>query len=695
MFRVQAVPAPLHAAGAPARRRLARSGWSAWFALYAAGVVAAAGTALALTWRAGQVQAAAHIPELWLMAALAVVADLRTLVTAGRRGRPMFVCTSLLFTFAILLCWNLGPAILAQFAAAAVVAFRLRYNLPQYALMASQFAVASTAAYAVLYVGGPDPVNSIGPTAAIRDAASVVAAALVWLVTYRLVRVLGAWARHDRPMTVPLRPTPSYQTLFTAALLLLSPIVAVSAHVTVAFVPLVFVPLYAVERMAKLSAERDRLSRRDPLTDLANRSGLRAAFEALEPPDGPDPDAPLAMLLIDLNRFKCVNDALGHEMGDRLLVAVGRRLRGAVTRCATVARLGGDEFAVVAAVPGGVGEAERLAASIAEAMATPVVLDGLQVDISGSIGIALWPRHGADFATVMRHADVAMYQAKQRGHSYATYAAEHDHNSPERLSLLADFRQALEAGAPHVRLHYQPQVDLATGEVVGVEALLRWDHPAFGPIPPNDLLRIAEHTPVMRMLTGRVIDEVVAQVALWCRAGVRLRASLNVSIRDLHGEEVATRLGARMLEHGVPPDLVQVEITESALANDPAQLRAATDRLAAVGVAISLDDFGTGYSSLQHLRRLPLTEIKIDRSFVAGIAHNADDAVIVRSTVDLARALGLRVVAEGVENRYTARLLAEAGCAVAQGWLYAHPMPGDEVSGWLNRHAAAGERHPA
>ena len=265
------------------------------------------------------------------------------------------------------------------------------------------------------------------------------------------------------------------------------------------------------------------------------------------------------------------------------------------------------------------------------------MLDGLQVDITGSIGIALHPDHGDDFPTVMRHADVAMYQAKQRGQAVSMYAAEDDHNSPERLALLTDFRQALETHSDQIQLHYQPQVDLATDRVVGVEALLRWQHPTFGEVPPRELLRVAEHTPVMRMLTGRVIDEVVAQVGEWYAAGLRLRASLNVSIRDLHGEEVATRLARRMAEHGVPASLIQVEVTESALTADLAQLRATIERLAAAGVAISLDDFGTGYSSLQHLRRLPLTEIKIDRSFVAGIAHNADDAVIVRSTVELAR----------------------------------------------------------
>jgi diguanylate cyclase (GGDEF)-like protein len=564
----------------------------------------------------------------------------------------------------------------------------MRYGLLRAAAMAGRIALASTAAYGALILLDPDPFHSLGAIRATRDVAGVLLAVAFWLIAYQALRMLGVWLLNGRRPVRGWQAPASYETLFIAALLMLSPVLALAAHVSAAFVPLVFVPLLAVERMARLSAENDRMARQDPLTDLANRPGLQAEFADLR---GDEPDAsecPIAMLLLDLNRFKYVNDALGHEVGDRLLVAVAQRLRAAVPPGATVARLGGDEFAVIAVVPGGAPEAERLAVDLCEVMATPVVLEGLQVDITGSIGIAVSPAHGTDFATVMRHADVAMYLAKQRGHAVTTYAPEDDHNSPERLALLTDFRGALDAvGGGDVTLHYQPQVDLTTGRVVGVEALLRWRHPVLGAVPPRELLRVAEHTPVMRMITSRVIDEVVAQVARWYAAGITLRASLNVSIRDLHGEEVATRLTAQLAAHRVPAELIQVEITESALTADPAQLSATIERLTAAGVAISLDDFGTGYSSLQHLRRLPLAEIKIDRSFVAGIAHDAEDAVIVRSTVELARALGLRVVAEGVENTYTAKLLTEAGCGLAQGWLYARPMPGDEIGGWLTRRA--------
>jgi EAL domain-containing protein (putative c-di-GMP-specific phosphodiesterase class I) len=313
-----------------------------------------------------------------------------------------------------------------------------------------------------------------------------------------------------------------------------------------------------------------------------------------------------------------------------------------------------------------------------------VQLDRLQIDVTASLGIASYS-DGEDFAALLRHADVAMYEAKQRGGAVATYLARADQNSPERLRLLTDFRDALTARRPEqIAMHYQPQVSLATGEMRGVEALLRWHHPVHGPVPTRDLLSVAEHSSVMQQLTMRVIDDVTAQLASWLEDGLAIRASLNVSVRDLYSDDLATHLARRLAERDVPAERLQVEITESALLADPSRVQATVNRIAALGVGVSLDDFGTGYSSLQHLRRLPISEIKIDRSFVSGMADNRDDAAIVRSIVEMARTLGIRTVAEGVENEYTRRLLAEAGCTLIQGWIAAHPMPGPEVVGWLS-----------
>jgi predicted signal transduction protein with EAL and GGDEF domain len=307
--------------------------------------------------------------------------------------------------------------------------------------------------------------------------------------------------------------------------------------------------------------------------------------------------------------------------------------------------------------------------------------------VGGSIGIALYPDHGEDFAALLRRADVAMYDAKHSSAGVAVYTPESDHHSAERLGLLADLRRALETpGCDEVTMYYQPQIDIHTGAVVGVEALLRWHHPRRGMVDPGELIRVAEHTAVMSVLTRRVVDDVLEQVAKWAAAGISLRASLNVSVRDLHSTEIAEQIIDRLQRYGVPPHQVQLEITEGALMADPRRVLDTIGQLDRIGVAIALDDFGTGYSSMQHLRRLPLTEVKIDRSFVLGMADDPDDAAIVRSIIELAGALGLRVVAEGVEEESVWRALHAAGCHVAQGWFHARPMPPDALVGWLARY---------
>jgi predicted signal transduction protein with EAL and GGDEF domain len=354
-----------------------------------------------------------------------------------------------------------------------------------------------------------------------------------------------------------------------------------------------------------------------------------------------------------------------------------------------VARLGGDEFAILAPRLDGVDAARDLAAKVVAALTEPVSLEGLPLDVAGSMGIALYPDHGEDFATLLRHADVAMYDAKHRGDEVAVYSPDSDHNSPERLSLLADLRRALESpDGDQIAMYYQPQVAIETGEVVGVEALLRWRHPVRGMVDPEELIRVAEQSAVMRLLTRRVVDDVVEQIAKWSAAGLHLRAALNVSVRDLHTGEIADQIADRLARYGLSPERLQLEITEGALMADPRRVLATIARLDQIGVAIALDDFGTGYSSMQHLRRLPLAEVKVDRSFVLGMATDTDDAAIVRSVIELAGALGLRVVAEGVEDERTWRLLHAAGCHVAQGWFYARPMPAGELVDWLSRYRA-------
>ncbi|MFY1633451.1 putative bifunctional diguanylate cyclase/phosphodiesterase [Solwaraspora sp. WMMB335] len=648
----------------------------------------------------------AQVPQLpaafWMMALLAVVGDARPFTPPGSRRRSE-VFPSVCFTFAIVLVWGLGPAVAVQAVAVAVFAWRAGHVPWRAVFNSSQYALALAAADAVAALAGPGAfAGGDGPRP--RDVAVAVAAAAAWsAVNYTTVTLAirlrsgGRWWRAARRGL-------GFELLSTGSLLLLGPVLAVAAQADPALIPLVLVPIYAVYRMAWLASEQERSARLDPLTGLANRKALITEIADQVPVHANAlhrgaPDGRMALLLLDLDRFKRVNDALGHLVGDRLLVAVGARLAMVVRPQDLVVRLGGDEFAILATRVTGAAEARDLAEEVVTALAEPVALDGLPLDVGGSVGIALFPEHGEDFATLLQHADVAMYDAKDTGDGTAVYAAESDHNSPERLSLLADLRRVLDVNGAHaadpggdadevgeITMYYQPQIEIASGDVVGVEALLRWRHPRRGMVDPEELIKVAEQSAVMRLLTRRVVDDVVEQLAKWAATGIKVRAAVNVSVRDLHTGEIADQIADRLNRHNLPADRLQLEITEGALMADPRRVLATISRLDAIGVAIALDDFGTGYSSMQHLRRLPLSEVKVDRSFVLGMSADSDDAAIVQSVIELARALGLRVVAEGVEDEASWRRLHDLGCHVAQGWFFARPMPADDFISWLARY---------
>ncbi len=623
-------------------------------------------------------------PELWITTALAALAGTQAFIssTPPNGVMPVILGPSVCFTFAILLSWGLGPAIVAQTLAMAVVTWRLHRPILEMVAALGGYSLSFIAAEAILQLGKPDPAHHHGAVRVTSDAVTVLGAAIAWLVVYSLFAIVVGRLLRPGPQTMPPRDIIIHHVLFRAALLLLSPLLAIAVHMNVGFVFLVFIPLYAVQRMAKLSAQRDLAARQDPLTGLANRDGLKVAFHTMTAAYDADSTGRAAILLADLDEFKHVNDALGHEVGDQLLVAVAQRLARLPLPGGTIARLGGDEFALLTIVhtPAQAGD---LANDVIAALSEPISLDGLRVDITASIGTALHT-DDEDFAAVMRHADIAMYDAKHSGGAVAAYLPGRHQDSIARLALLTDLRLALEdLDDTQIALHYQPQIDLTTGRVDGVEALLRWLHPVHGLIDTETLIGMAEHSSIMHLLTSRIIDDVVAQVGLWSAHGIHIRASINVSARDLYGDDIVPRLAGLMSRYGVEPSRIQIEITESALMGDPNRAMGTVQRISALGIAISLDDFGTGYSSLQHLRKMPISEIKIDRSFVAGMADNHDDATIVRSTIGLARSLGIRTVAEGVENEYTRTLLIEANCTLIQGWLTASPMPADDVTAWL------------
>ena len=325
--------------------------------------------------------------------------------------------------------------------------------------------------------------------------------------------------------------------------------------------------------------------------------------------------------------------------------------------------------------------AVEVAHRMRRALVDPFRHGEISFDVDVSIGVALYPSHGLDVETLLQRADVAMYLAKETGSGVEVYAADRDRHSAARLEMLGDFRTALDEG--RVAVHYQPKIDLRTGEVSGVEALLRWPHPQRGLLAADEFLPMAEQAGLTRVITPYVLDAAMAQAALWWAAGVEVPVAVNVCARDLYDGHLADVVGACIAKHRLPGRALALEVTESILMTDLPRAGQTLHRLAALGVGVSLDDFGTGYSSLVHLKRLPVCEIKVDRSFVRRMSAHADDAAIVRSIVDLGAALGVRVVAEGVEDLASFERLSDLGCDAAQGWYVSHALPADEVTAWL------------
>ncbi|MFJ8362898.1 putative bifunctional diguanylate cyclase/phosphodiesterase [Streptomyces sp. NPDC093984] len=478
--------------------------------------------------------------------------------------------------------------------------------------------------------------------------------------------------------------------LVAVALLGIAPLVCVVAVAVPVLLPLFSIPLIALDSTLWIARARAEEQLRDGLTGLPNRQWLlERTWTALD--DAERIGARAALMLIDLDRFRSVNDTLGHLAGDRLLLQIAERLRLALPRGAEAARLGGDEFAVLLPVADSTTSASRAARNLVAALGSPLDLDGLTLVLEASAGVAVFPDHALDAEGLLRRADVAMYQAKRDRTGVEVYESKRDSNTPDRLGLLGDLRRALDAH--EVQLHYQPKVRF-DGQVAGLEALVRWVHPERGKVPPDEFIAIAESSGLMPHLTEYVLETALEQVARWRAQGLTVPVAVNVSPRDVHTPGFAGSVAARLARHGVPAGALQLEITEHVLLEDPQRAADTLAGLAGHGVKMSLDDFGTGYSSLVHLRRLPVSELKIDRSFVARLAVDAEDAEIVRCTVDLAHSLGLLVVAEGVEDDETWERLRDLGCDAVQGWLVAAAMPAEETTAWLRARGVRGWQRP-
>ena len=423
----------------------------------------------------------------------------------------------------------------------------------------------------------------------------------------------------------------------------------------------------------------------DALTDLPNRTLFHdRVHQALA--SARREHVAAAVMIMDLDRFKEVNDTLGHASGDELLKQVGLRLRESLRESDTVARLGGDEFGVLLPKVVDAEAAVAVARKLRTTLEEPFTLHGLALRMEASIGIALFPDHGPDVQSLLQRADVAMYVAKEHPSGCEVYARERDEYSPDRLTLLTELRRAIDRG--QLFLHYQPKADLRTGDIQGVEALVRWQHPERGMIPPDEFIPPAQKTGVITPLTMFVLDEALRQCRTWALQGMELCVAVNLSTRNLLDVHLPDTVGELLARWEVPARLLELEITESTILADPVRAMEILSRLDEMGIRLAIDDFGTGYSSLAYLKRLPVDELKIDKSFILGMEESENDAVIVRSTIDLGRNLGLRVVAEGVETAKAWNRLLSLGCDIAQGYYLSRPVPADQLSEWLRERAA-------
>lgn len=668
-------------------RNTARRGSPLWIYL---AVVTVAGGALFIAFAShlgrADLYALARDPAFWIVAALVVFGEMRPILTPGSAVEEG-VTPSTTFTFALLLYVGCPTAAVVQALATVVTAavarkaaFRTAFNVAQYTLSLG-------AAALVLEVMGhsatpTDPWVVDGP----QLLAVLLAGATYFAANDGLVGAAVALLNRQ-PVLGTLRADIGYQFLVSAAVLGLAPLVVLAMDRSALLVPLFVLPLIAVHKHASVSLEREHQALHDELTGLPNRKMLRQHTETALA-DGARDGESMALCLLDLDRFKEVNDTLGHATGDRLLRLVAARVQQSAGPGDIIARLGGDEFAVLLPDVRDSSAARDVARRMRTAISEPFRLDGMLFDLEASVGIALHPADARDVEVLLQRADVAMYLAKEQRCGIEVYDIDNDRNSPARLGMLGELRQAIDRG--ELELHYQPKLSLPHETVMGLEGLVRWRHPRRGLVPPDEFVPLAEQSYLMHDLTRYVVEAALEQVAWWWRAGFPVQVAVNVSARDLLDSSLADTVAAGLLRHDVPADALQMEITERVLMSEPAHAAETLSALAELGVPLSLDDFGTGYSSLVHLKRLPVQELKIDASFVQRMADDADDAVIVHSIIDLAAALGLRSVAEGVERADTLHMLGSLGCDAVQGWYFGMPMMAEPATTWLAERRSAG-----
>jgi diguanylate cyclase (GGDEF)-like protein len=648
------------------------------------GVVYALG-AFALAWVFGTahwaVPASAHA-LLLVTAGLLVLGELFP-IRLWSHGSYQEYTVSGAFALVLLQTQPLVYAVLPQILALLIVEIRDRKPLRVGAFNIAQNVIMFVAAGAALHLveGGHTDVP-----AGRQVAGLLVAGAAYFAVNNTLTGTVIALTTQGRVVS-SVATVMREEFPVTPIVLGLAPMIAASLQFSIHTAPLCLLLIVAVHTAVRISTQHEIAALHDPLTGLPNRTLLLQKLTQSLPAAGPDRQ--LALLMVDLDYFKEVNDTLGHAAGDELLTIVSARLTDTAGSGATVARLGGDEFAVLVERTDDRGAA-ALARRVTEVLGEPFSLADVTLNVTASVGIALAPDHAEDAETLSRLADLALYTAKQDRGRYAVYDPRSEEHSTENSTLMGELHHGIDRG--ELVVHYQPKVLAATGQLVGVEALVRWQHPTRGLLLPGRFLPGAENTPLIVPLTARVLDDALGAVRSWRDSGLDLAVSVNLTARQVANQDLPRQITDALARHGVPGAALVVEVTESCLMAHPVQTRAVLGRLRHAGVGVSIDDFGTGFSSFTHLRDLPVTEIKIDRSFVAETTTSSANAAIVKSVIDLGHNLGLQVVAEGVETDACLGALVDMGCDVVQGYLLGRPMPRERLESWYVAHTA--ERVP-
>jgi diguanylate cyclase (GGDEF)-like protein len=619
-------------------------------------------------------------PGFWVLAALVFVGELFPIQVHGQEGEETFSTT---FGFALLFLFGFPAVVLVQALTSLVSDIRGRRPIDRILFNLAQLSISWLAAYLVLRaLLGPGVATGAWSLEGV--AAAFLAGAAFFVANSTLVRIAEAivlQVRVYRHLVADL----GFRAWASGMLLGLAVPVAAMADYQLALVPLVALPMAAIHRSSRQASEMEHLALHDPLTGLANRSLFeQRAQAALASAD--KTGRGVAVLLLDLDRFKDINDTLGHRQGDALLLALAERLESSLRAGDAVARFGGDEFALLLRELPSAEQAEAAARAVIERLSAPLKVADIMLTIDASVGVACFPAHGADVDVLLQHADSAMYRAKGAHSGVELFCAELDAQSPIRLAMVTDLRAALDN--QRLRLEYQPKLDLATLEVVGFEALARWDHPVLGPVPPQEFVQLAENTGLIGRLTDEVIRMATRDAAIWGRTGWPLPVAVNISAQSVLDDALLEALKAHLDRNQLPGEMCEIELTESVLMADPEKARVLLTSFRALGCSVSIDDFGTGYSSLAYLQRLHVDTLKIDRSFIRGIENDPDAIKIVQAIVELGHNLGISIIAEGIETTSNHESLLAMGCPVGQGYLFARPMPLQDLLSWLHGNHA-------